>query len=468
VSAEHPAPFIPPEPGASALPAGFRRVFGTKAFFKLWMSQVLSSLGDWIGLIAILAIAARVSNNSGAAVSLVMVARVVPGFFLATVGGVIVDRFDRRKVMVMSDIGRALLLFALPFVDSLMGLVLVSFLLEIFTLLYGPAKDASVPNLVDESQLGSANSLNLAAAYGTFPLASVVFSLLTVFAQQASRLDTLGGFNVNREVLALWFDALTFIVSALIVFRLPIPRQERGERSEKRIDWTGTLRDMVDGMKFVRDEVIVRAVIIGMGIAIIGGGAMIPLGPVFARQVLGGDAATFGLLMTALGMGAAFGVVTLLAVQRRLPRRGVFSTSVMLTGVAMFIAVSFSSSAPAALFIAVTGAFAGTAYVSGFSLLQEEVSDDLRGRTFAALYTIIRLSLLISLTVAPLFADLFEWISGLLFPSHAVDIGAVVYALPGVRIALWAAGLLTFGAGLWARRSARKYRSRETHPANGT
>lgn len=468
MSEEQPPPVIPAPPDASPLPAGFRRVFGTKAFFKLWIGQCLSSLGDWIGLIAILAIAARVSNNSGAAVSLVMVARVVPGFFLATLGGVIVDRFDRRKVMVMSDLGRAGILFILPFVDSLAGLVLVSFFLEVLTLLYGPAKDASVPNLVDESQLASANSLNLAAAYGTFPLASVVFSLLTVFAQQASQLDTFGGFNVNREVLALWFDALTFIVSALIVFRLPIPRKERTERVGKRIDWTGTFRDMVDGLKFVRDKAIVRAVIIGMGTAIIGGGAMIPLGPVFAREVLGGDAATFGVLMTALGVGAAFGVVTLLAVQRRLPRRGVFSTALMMTGLSIFVAVSFSSSAPAALFIGFTGAFAGTAYVSGFSLLQEEVSDDLRGRTFAALYTIIRLSLLISLTVAPLFADLFDWIAGEIWPSHTVEVGQIMYAVPGVRLALWAAGLLTLFAGLWARRSARKYRSREIHPANGT
>ena len=70
--------------------------------------------GDWIGLIAILAIAARVSDNSGAAVSLVMATRVLPGFLLGTVGGVIIDRFDRRKVMVLCDIGRASLLVLLP------------------------------------------------------------------------------------------------------------------------------------------------------------------------------------------------------------------------------------------------------------------------------------------------------------------------------------------------------------------
>ena len=81
--------------------------------------SVVSSLGDWIGLIAILAIATRVSDNSGAAVSLVMTTRVLPGFLLGTVGGVIIDRFDRRKVMVLCDVGRASLLLLLPFVDNL-------------------------------------------------------------------------------------------------------------------------------------------------------------------------------------------------------------------------------------------------------------------------------------------------------------------------------------------------------------
>jgi dTMP kinase len=127
------APFIPPHPDEAPVPPPLRRVFGTRSYFRLWMAQVISSTGDWIGLIAILAIAARISNNSGAAVSLVMFARVVPGFFLGT-GGVLIDRLDRRKVMVVCDLGRASMLLALPFVENLVGLVLVSFVLEILTL----------------------------------------------------------------------------------------------------------------------------------------------------------------------------------------------------------------------------------------------------------------------------------------------------------------------------------------------
>src|SRR5215510_8646814 len=172
------APFIPSDSSEPPIPDAPWRVFGSKTFFRLWLAQVISSLGDWIGLIAILAIAARVSNNSGAAVSLVMTTRVLPGFLLGTVGGVIIDRFDRRKVMVLCDIGRAGLLFGLLFVNSLGGLLLISLGLEMLTLLWGPAQAATVPNIVDEEHFSAANSLSLAASFGTFPVAAIIVSLL--------------------------------------------------------------------------------------------------------------------------------------------------------------------------------------------------------------------------------------------------------------------------------------------------
>src|ERR687898_925838 len=371
--AEKPAPFIPASPDETGLPPAFWRVFGTRSFFKLWVAQVVSSLGDWIGIIAILAIAARVSGGSGAAVSLVMVARVVPGFFLATVGGVIVDRFDRRRVMVACDFGRAGLLALLPFVDSLLGLVLVSFALEIFS--------------------------------------------------------------------------------------LPIPRTVH--RQGERVDWTATLRDISEGIGFIRHDRLVRAVIIGIGVGIIGGGAMIPLGPVFADQVLGGGSAAFGLLMTALGFGAAIGVVSLLALQRRLSRETVFQFSVMATGIALIATAATSTTLLAVLLTGVVGACAGTSYVTGFTVLQENVSDELRGRTFAALYTVIRLCLLISLTISPLWADMWDQVSDAIFTDRAAEFGGATYALPGVRFALWGGGLIAFFAGFVSWRAVKRAHRRE-------
>jgi dTMP kinase len=458
--AEKPAPFIPASAEESGLPPALWRVFGTRSFFKLWVAQVVSSLGDWIGIIAIVSIAARVSGGSGAAVSLVMVARVVPGFFLATVGGVIVDRFDRKRVMVACNLGRGALLALLPFVDNLVGLVLVSFALEILALLWGPAKDASVPNLVDAKQLTSANSLGLVAAFGTFPVASLVFSLLAVAASWLSGFSAFSSLDVDREFLALWVNGVTFLLAAAIIWPLPIPRTFH--RKEERIDWTATLRDISEGLGFIRHEKLVRGVIIGIGVGIIGGGAMVPLGPVFADQVLGGGSAAFGLLMTALGFGAAIGVVSLLAVQRRLSRETVFQFAVMATGIALIAAATVSSTALAVPLVGLVGAFAGTSYVTGFTVLQENVRDELRGRTFATLYTVVRMCLLISLTISPLWSDFWDRVSDALFTDQAIEIGGATYALPGVRFALWGGGLITFFAGFVSWRAVRRARRRES------
>jgi dTMP kinase len=107
--------------------------------------------------------------------------------------------------------------------------------------------------------------------------------------------------------------------------------------------------------------------------------------------------------------------------------------------------------------IVAVGACAGTTYVTGFTVLQESVADELRGRTFAALYTVVRLCLLISLTISPLWADFWDWVTTELFGSdQAIAIGPYTYALPGVRIALWGGGLIAFVAGFVAWRSIRR------------
>jgi dTMP kinase len=445
------APFIPSSPDAAPVPPAPWRVFGTKAYFRLWLAQVISSTGDWIGLIAILAIAARVSDNSGTAVALVMLARVVPGFFLGTIGGVLIDRFDRRVVMVTSDVGRAGLLVLVPFVETILALIIVSFLLEIFTLLWGPAKDASVPHLVGQEQLTSANTLSLVASFGTFPPAALIFSLLAALAAWLGGFDALSG--VDDETLALFFDAGTFLASAVIVFGLPIPRGRSPRVSSLGV--SETLRDIREGLAYIAQDPRVRGIIVGLGLGVIGAGAMIPLGPVFAKAGIGGDAATFGVLMSALGIGAAGGVVLLLFVQKRIPRETVFDFAVMGTGVFLIVAATLSALFPAALAVVLVGACAGTAYVTGFTVLQETVQDDMRGRIFATLYTVIRMCLLVALVISPLWADFWDWIVNDIGDVGTVSIGDVQYSFPGVRLALWCGGLITLAAGLYARWSMK-------------
>jgi dTMP kinase len=457
LSSHDPAPFVP-SAEARNLPPSPRRVFGSSAYFRLWMAQVVSSLGDWIGLVAIIALAARVSGGNEAAIGLVMAARMLPGFFLAPLGGVLVDRWDRRRTMIICDLGRAAMVATLPFVDTLAGLFLASFLLEILTLLWSPAKDATVPNLVPPEKLAAANSLSLAAAYGTFPVGSLAFASMAGLASFLGRFDALANLKVDREFLALWVDSATFLGSALLITSLSLPRKER--QPGARVDWSRTWRELVEGVRFVSNHGVVRSVIVCLGVGLMGCGAVVPLGPIYAEQVLGADPSSFGLLMTGLGFGGAIGVLALSAVARRLPTEPVFVGAILATGVGLILASSVSTLTPAVFLTGLFGMGAGVAYVSGFTLIQERVSDAMRGRTFATLYTIIRFCLLFSLAVSPWLAGALDSISGALFDDRVIDVGIRV-AVPGVRLTLWLGGAVTVGAALLVSRDMLRSRTRE-------
>jgi dTMP kinase len=434
------------------------RLFGSPGFFRLWLAQVVSATGDWIGFLAVVAIAGRVGGGSGAAaVSLVMIARMVPGFFLAPLAGVLVDRWDRKKVMVLSDLSRAVVLVSLPFVETLWSLVLASLLLEVATLMWSPAKEASVPNLVPTGHLTTANSLSLAAAYGTFPIASLLFALLQKLGYA---LDDIGGLSFARfgqpGTMAIYVDVLTFVASALFISTLVLPPSRRRARppEELDVDYGATFRELREGWEFMFTDRIVRAVMLAIGTGLIGGGMIVPLGDVFSREVLGGGPAGFGVLLSAMGFGMALGVVSLSAIQKRVPKTQVFALSVLGAGVSLLAGASMSSFTPALLFVAALGVCAGSVYVLGFTILHETVHDALRGRIFSSLYTLVRFCLLLSFAVGPLLADRMGALSSSMFDGE-VTAGAFTVALPGVRLALWLAAVTIVGAGLLAVFSMR-------------
>ena len=146
--------------------------------------------------------------------------------------------------------------------------------------------------------------------------------------------------------------------------------------------------------------------------------------------------------MTALGFGAAIGVVTLLWLQRRVPRdHGVLLRGRSAPAGFLVLAASFSALAPAGVHDRRVSARARAPPTSPASpCCRRRVADELRGRTFATLYTVVRLCLLISLTISPLWADFWDWVTASCSRNQSVSIGPYGYALPGVRIALWGGG----------------------------
>ncbi len=458
VSADAPTvamPAVRPEQEATAMHV---RLFGSTAFFRLWLTQVVSATGDWLGFLAIAALATRVGAGSPeAAVGVVMSARIVPGFFLGPAAGVFADRFDRKRLMMACDVGRALVLASLPFVDTVGGLVVASLVMEVFTLLWAPAKEASVPHIVPAHHLTTANSLSLVAAYGTIPVAAGMFSLLAKFSESIGDFELLTVIRGTQEGLAFYVDAATFALSAVMISTLPLPRRRKHERvvtPKRRLEIGSAFAELKEGWHFVFINPVVRAVNLGLATGLIGGGMLVPLGPVFATEILGAGQSGFGLLILALGMGVAVGVVAVSVLQRRAPKEWVFVAAVFVAGGSLFAAASMSTLGSSALFVFILGTCAGTVYVLGFTLLHEHVDDELRGRIFSALYTLVRMCVLIAFAVGPFLAEVLDRLSTNLVDG-SVGIGAISIAVPGVRLTLWTAALIIIGAGFIAAQSMR-------------
>jgi dTMP kinase len=191
---------------------------------------------------------------------------------------------------------------------------------------------------------------------------------------------------------------------------------------------------------------------------------VVPLGPSFSKQVLHGGAAGFGLLLTALGLGVAAGVISLSAVQKRLPREQIFPMAILAAGGFMFAAACMSRLAPAMLFVFGMGVSAGAGYVVGFTILQENVEDELRGRIFAALYTLVRLCLIVALALAPLLSGLLNGLSKRYFNSQ-IRVGRFSIGLPGGRLTLWLGSIIIIAAGMLASRAMRAHLRERRAPA---
>lgn len=441
-----------------------KRVFGSSAFFRLWSSQAITSMGDWLGFLAILSLTSRIglaAGQPGTSIGLVMAARIVPGLFLSGPAGVLSDRMDRKQVMVATTVLRAGVVATLPWVDSVLGLVFASFVLEIAALLFQPAKEATVPNLVPADRLASANSLSLAAAYGTFPVAAVLFALLAKVAEWLSSLSALDFLETSQEAVAFYAQVVCYLGAAWIIARLAIPRDHIRVHDDETIDLGAVFNDIKDGWHFAFINPVVRGVNLGLATGLIGGGMLVPLGQNFSNQVLGAGTSGYGVFIAALGLGVGAGIIGVSARQKRIRRDRAFVASVFGAGIALLVGVSMSTLGLAALAVIVMGMFAGSSYVLGFTLLHENVEDELRGRVFAGTYILVRVCVLLSMAIGPMLLDPLDGLSELLFgDDRRIDLGLEI-SVPGVRLTLWLAGIVMLGASALAALSLRNARIRK-------
>lgn len=415
-----------------------RSVLSIPAFRKLWRAMAFSSFGDWLGLLASTALAQQLADGdytkANFAIAGVFIVRLLPAVILGPFAGVIADRFDRRKLMVVCDILRFSLYLSIPIVGNYFWLYTASILAEIVTLFWSPAKEASVPNLVPKSKLESANQVSLLAAYGTAPLAAIVFSTLALFigAINAALGNTT---QASAADVALYLNAISFLFCALTVWGL----KEIPAGSSKKVAQNSIGKSLWEGFAFIKDSKIIRGLIFGMLGAFFAAGAVIGLARTFVDDLKAGEAA-YGILFAAVFFGLALGISFGPRIFSQFSRRRLFGVSLTISGL-MLVTLSLVLNLVLAIFITILlGLFAGISWVTGFTMLGLEVEDEVRGRTFAFVQSLIRVSLVLVLAIAPLVAAAIG--------EHTYSFRTTTVTYNGAAFTMFFAGLIAVFVGV--------------------
>ncbi len=428
--------------------AELRAILRIRPFRRLWLATGLSSLGDWLGLLVVAMFAAdQVSSSTarGLAFGSVIAVRLLPALILGPIAGILADRFDRRYTMVICDILRFALFASIPAVGTVVGggpasvgwAAVATFLIETIALIWAPAKDAAVPNLVPKARLEKANQLTLITTYGLTPVpAALIAAGLTRGLGNVSWLPP-------ATDLALYFNALTFLTVAIVVL-VGIKEISRGHRERAAIRrQTGMLGQFVEGWRYVSHTPLVRGLVLGILGAFASAGVVVGTAQFYAQSLGAGQAAfylLFAAMFTGVGVGVGFGP----RLVGDLSRRRWFGLSIIFAaGSVAYLAIA-PHLALAIFGCVLVGMGAGMAFLAGITLLGGEVTDNMRGRVFAVVQVATRGVLVFTMSVAGVLVGLGA--------SRRINLGLFSFQLSTSRVLLAVAGVIGVVAGVAAFR----------------
>jgi len=426
-------------------------VLSIRPFRRLWIALSLSSLGDWLSIVALTVLASSLAHGNadkGWAVVAVWLATLLPALLFGPLAGAVADRLDRRMVMIVGDVIRGLLFLSIPLFPHLIWMIVAKFLAGIASQFWNPATAASIPNLVPKDKLERANQLSLLTTYGTAPLAAGLFSVLALVSEGISRVTPLFPHASNVD-LALYFNAASYGISALTVYFIrEIPKRN----ASGTISVPSVFRSIWEGWRFIGKTPVVRGLVIGMVGAFAGAGVVVGLGYTYITYTLHGGSAGWGLVFAAIFVGMALGMVLGTRVLGDFSRRRLFGLTIAAAAVPLALIGLVPVLGAVVLFVVLLGALSGIAYATGFTIVGLEVDDDTRGRVFAFFQSSIQVILFTVIVVGTALSAGLTRVIASLNGTGNVKIGNVTYTSAGQNAVILLAALVAFLLGVRAYR----------------
>ena len=390
-----------PVPSGLDNPRGRFAALDVPAFRNYFIATVVSNIGSWMQIVAqgwlVLSL-----TNSPFYLGLVGLVRAVPTILLSLIGGVLADRFDRRRILIVTQsvaMLSSILLAVLVIADvvTVWHILTISFVSSIFFAADNPTRQALVPDLVGRERLTSAIGLNAAAWNGAAVIGPSIAGVLIAVVGVS------GAFALN---------AASYLAVMGVVVSMPeLPRYATTKRS--------VAGQLVDGMRYIRSQRAIWGILLLIAIPSLGARPYIQMMPVFARDILGLGATGYGVLMAASGMGALIGAIVVTSLGAS-TRRGMILLSVT-AGLGVTL-IGFSSSQwliPSLLLVIVVGGASTLMMSLANAVLQGLVPGEMRGRVMSV-YSLIAAGFM------PLGSMLLGSLGSLIGVPLAVGLGGVV------------------------------------------
>jgi MFS family permease len=356
-------------------------------FALVWTASLISATGDWVFLIG-LPIYVYQLTGSTLATSAMFVAELVPQIAFGSVAGVFVDRWDRKRTMVVANLLLTVAILPLVFVrsaDEVWIVYLVAFTESMLARFLRPAEGAMLPRLVDKSDLVAANALGS-------------------FASNTSRLvgPTLGGIvaGIYGLTAVAGFDSATFLIAAALVALVRTTgAPERTESGEASAVAAGRLRafwrEWLDGLSLVARSRTIRVLFVLAALSALGEGMMSVIFVVWVNRVIGGTALELGWFMTAQAVGGLVGGMFVAHITRGVPPRrvlGIASIGFGSLDALLFVSPLVRPEIVVGLAIIALVGVTTVAFGAGFNaILQTSVEDAYRGRLLGTIFTTMAL-----------------------------------------------------------------------------
>lgn len=300
----------------------FISVLRNKNFTFLWIAQILSQLADKIFFLFMVVLVTK-NGFSNSSVSILTVFFTIPSILFSAIAGVFVDRWDKKYIMILSNIFRAFFVIILPFHESLYYIYFITFFVSTFTQFFAPAESSLMPALVKKEELLSANSLFMSTW-----LASIVIG----FASGERIIHNFG------ENFAHFTIAIMYIVSILSLIIISSPKEEH----KKKNIWNSFINELKEGWEYTTNNKIILYSLIRQIIIFSAFAALSVLVIGFVNDVLYLKPAFFGYLLAISGIGMTFGSLFVNKIGNRLGKQKIIFISFIFTGISLVV-LSFTN-----------------------------------------------------------------------------------------------------------------------------